>query len=52
MIGFFLLLLNEIKVDNISVPNYFAMTMILLGLAYANLSKSNRYILEPPQNML
>ncbi|MGI6338671.1 MAG: hypothetical protein ACOXZV_04740 [Bacteroidales bacterium] len=45
MIGFFLLLLNEIKVDNISVPNYFAMTMILLGLAYANVSKLNRYIL-------
>ncbi|MFW5983075.1 MAG: hypothetical protein ACOCQ4_01135, partial [bacterium] len=37
MFGFGLMMVNEIKVDNVSTPNYFTMTMILLGLSYANI---------------
>jgi hypothetical protein len=38
MITSLLFLFNEIKVDSISLPTYFGSTIILLGLAYANLN--------------
>lgn len=35
---FFLFVLNEIKVDSVSVQYYFGVTMILLGLSFANIN--------------
>jgi hypothetical protein len=42
MISLSLFLINEIKVDSIFIPNYFAVTMIFLGLAYANINSTRR----------
>jgi O-antigen ligase len=41
MIAFVLFILNEIKVDSIYIPGYFAATMLLLGIAYANINSLN-----------
>jgi hypothetical protein len=38
VVSHILFLLNEIKVDCIYLPGYFAVTMILLGLTYSNLN--------------
>lgn len=41
MIAFMLFILNEIKVDSIYYQHYFAATMLLLGMAYANVNTTN-----------
>jgi len=41
MIAFVLFILNEIKADSIYIPGYFAATMLLLGIAYANINSLN-----------